>query len=137
MRKSTHETWGFTFRKKIRSISALATKVGDTIWVPQVGRRFVLQQAFVYIPTEDDDGKTNGIVGTVTTEPNIQLTNGTVEAAASVDLPILNDSLLSLEVDRNVLFDHDHPLTLVQAVAQVGATRFNYDLILVGIKITL
>lgn len=134
---TSHETWSFKFRKKVRGLSALATIAGTIIWQPQIGRKFVLTEAYVYIPAVNDDLRIlAGITGTVTTEPNIALTNGTDEVAASVDLPITNGSLLSLDVQRGVFFDDAHPLTLVQAIAQVGATRFKYDLILVATKLT-
>lgn len=138
MRKNTHETWSFLFRKKVRGISALATKAGDTIWIPKPGQKMLLTHAFVYIPVEGDpDRAANGITGTVTTEPNIELTNGTTTVADSTDLPITNGALLPLSLGSATIFDHDHPLTLVQSVAQVGATVFNYDLILVAVKLTL
>ena len=138
MNVSSHETWSFKFRKKVKGLSALALITGDVIWQPQAGRKFVLTEAYVYIPAVDESqGILAGITGTVTTEPNIALTDGTNELVASADLPITNGSLLSLEVQPNIFFDYDHPLTLVQSVAQVGATRFQYDLILVATKLTL
>lgn len=134
---TSHETWTPKFRKKVRGLSALATIAGTIIWKPQIGRKFVLTEAYVYIPATDDDLDIRaGIIGTVTTEPNITLTDGTNEVTGSVDLPITNGSLLALDVQRSIFFDHTHPLTLVQTISQVGATRFKYDLILVATKLT-
>lgn len=130
MNESSYDSWSFFRRKVVKKVSALAVIVGDVIWRPKPAEKYVLLAAFA---------KIRGVTGTVTTAPNIKLTNGTTDTVAAVVLndttPVVGD-VQRLAVVGNVYFDSENPLTLVSATAQAGGTVYDYDLILVAIKIT-
>lgn len=126
-RLSAHETWqGFFVRKKVKSVSALATIAGDIIWKPAPGRQFLVTDVFI---------KKRTVTGTVSDEPNIKLTNSASDIVAAVDL---NSALAiqKLTVAGTFLVTYDTPLTLVSADAQNGGTVYDYDIIIFAKKIS-
>ena len=125
--ESSHETWSTVFRKRIRKISGLATEVGKVIWRPQPGRQFALSRAYAKVRTQ---------VGTNSDAPNINVSNGTTNTIAGVDLLVAQGAVQRLTVTGNVIFDYDNPLTLVVSDAGAGSTTLDYDLILFADKIT-
>jgi hypothetical protein len=138
MRKSSHETWNFHVRKKVRGNNALVLNAaGSTIWVPPVGRKFHIRTVSVYIPAADDPKPdSNGIVGVPGVAASIAITNGTADIVAAVAIPVVNGGFKELTVIPSLVFDKLHPLTLKVTVAGTVATRYNFDLIFTAQKIT-
>lgn len=114
-------------RKKVKSISLLATIAGQVVFRPKVGESFILTQAIV---------KNRTITGTVTTAPHTKLTNGTTDTVADVAQVTTANTYQRLAVVGNVVIDNDNPLTLVVGTAQVGGTVFLVDLIVFLVRVS-
>lgn len=114
-------------RKKIKSISLLATIAGQVVFRPKVGESYILTQAFV---------KNRTVTGTVTTAPHTKLTNGTTDTVADVAQVTTANTYQRLAVVGNVVIDSDNPLTLVVGTAQVGGTVFLVDLIVALLRVS-
>lgn len=125
--ESSHETWAFRFRKKVRKLSLLVLEAGKVVWRPQPGRTFILSEAYLKIRTS---------TGTNTDAPSIKLTDGTTDVVAAVDTSVVEGAYQRLTVTGNAVFTNDAPLTLVIGDAPAGSTVLDMDLVLVATKLS-
>lgn len=114
-------------RKKVKSISLLATIAGQVVFRPKVGESYILQAGFV---------KNRTVTGVVTTAPHTKLTNGTTDTVADVAQVTTANTYQRLTVVGNVVIDNDNPLTLVVGTAQIGGTVFLVDLIVFLVRVS-
>ena len=114
-------------RKKVKSVSLLATIAGQVVFRPKTNESYILQAAFV---------KNRTITGTVTTAPHTKLTNGTTDTVADVAQVTTASTRQRLAVTGNVTIDNSNPLTLVVGTAQVGGTVFLVDLELFLLRVS-
>lgn len=95
--------------------------VADVIWRPNRGETWVLLHGFY---------KRRQIVGVVSDDPSLSLTDGTSLIVGAVDLVNTNAYQRLVLTGPNVVITNEAPLTLAITDAPAGATVWNYDLIL-------